>query len=74
MGVPLSFVMMNSEKMAIIESVIFLLILKFSKCDNYEPKLDDIEPSVQVYHYDGSEMTENNLYSLNQVKPCNMAS
>ena len=59
--------------MAILECVIFLLILNISTCDKYEPKLDDIAPSVQVSHYDCSEMTENNLYSLNQVKPCNMA-
>ena len=64
---------MNSEKMASLECVIFLLILNISICDKYEPKLDDIAPSVQVSHYDCSEMTENNLYSLNQVKPCNMA-
>ena len=64
---------MNSEKIAIIECVIFLLILNISICDKYEPKLDDIAPSVQVSHYDCSEMTENKLYSLNHVKPCNMA-
>ena len=57
--------------MAIIEYVIFLLILNISICDKHEPKSDDIAPSVQVSHYDCSEMTENNLYSLNQVKPCN---
>ena len=72
-GVPFSFVIMNSEKMAIIECVIFLLMLKISICDECEPRLDDIAPSVQLSHYDCSEMTENNLYSLNQVKPCNMA-
>ena len=64
---------MNSEKMAIIESVIFLLILNISIHDKYEPKPDNIVPSVQVSHYDCSEMTENNLYSPNQVKPCNTA-
>ena len=63
----------NSEKMAIIESVIILLMLKNSVCIKYEPRPDDIAPSVQVSNYDCSEMTENNLYSLNQVKPCNMA-
>ena len=42
-------------------------------CDKYEPKLYDIAPSVQVSQYDCSEMTENNLYPLNQVKRCNMA-
>ena len=64
---------MNSEKMATIECVIFVLMLNISICDKYEPRPDDIAPSVQVSHYDGSEMTENNLYSLNQVKLCNMA-
>ena len=64
---------MISEKMAIIECVIFLLMLNISICDKYEPRPDDIAPSVQESHYDCSEMTENNLYSLNQVKHCNMA-
>ena len=59
--------------MAIIECVIVLLMLNISICDEYEPRPDDIAPSVQVSHYDCSEMTENNLHSLNQVKPCNMA-
>ena len=64
---------MNSEMMAIIKRDIFFLILNISLCDKYEPKPHDIAPSVQVSHYDCSAMTENNLYSLNQVKPCNMA-
>ena len=64
---------MNSEKMAIIHCVKFLLILNMSICDKYEPKPDDIAASVQISHYGCSEMTENNLCSLNQVKPCNMA-
>ena len=59
--------------MAIIECVIFLLILTFSLCDKYEPKPDDMALSVHLSHYDCREMTENNLCSLNQVKPCNMA-
>ena len=48
-------------------------MLNISLGDKYEPKPDDIAPSVQVSHYDCKEMTENNLYSLIQVKPCNMA-
>ena len=63
---------MNSEKIAIIEFVIFLWMLNISVCDKNEPKPDDIAPSVQVSQNDCSEMTENNLFSLNQVKPCNM--
>ena len=37
-------------------------MLKISICDKYEPRPDDIAPSVQVSHYDCSEMTENNLF------------
>ena len=59
--------------MAIIECVLFFLILNFSVCVKYEPKHDDIALSVQVSHYDCSEMTENNIYSLNEVKLFNMA-
>ena len=73
MVVLFSFEIMNSEKMAMIECVIFLLMLNISFCDKYIPKPDDIALSVQVSHYDCSEMTKNNLYSPNQVKPCNMA-
>ena len=39
----------------------------------YPTNSDAIAPTVMVTHYDCSEMTENNLYSLNHVKPCNMA-
>ena len=59
--------------MAILEGVIFLLVLNISVCDKYKPKPDDIAPSVQVSHYDCSEMTEKKLYSRNQVQLCNMA-
>ena len=48
-------------------------MLNISLCDKHEPKPDNNAPSVQVSHYGFDEMTENNLYSLNQVKPCNMA-
>ena len=56
-----------------IECVIFLLLLNVCTCDKNEPKTDDIAPFVHVSHYDCSEMTENNLYSLNQFKSYNMA-
>ena len=59
--------------MAIIECVIFLLMLNISICEKYEPRPGDIALSLQVSHFDCGEMTENNLYSLNQFKPCNMA-
>ena len=41
--------------------------------DKYKPKPDNVAPSAQIPRYDCSEMTENNFYPLNQVKPCNMA-
>ena len=59
--------------MVFIERVLFLLMLNISFCDKYEPKRGDVAPSVHVSHYDCSEMTENSLLSLNQVKPCNRA-
>ena len=64
---------MNSEKMAIIESAIFLSMLNIFVSDKYDPRPYDIARSVQVSHHGCSEMTENNLYSLNQIKPFNMA-
>ena len=48
-------------------------MLNVSSSDKYEPKPDDISPSVQVSHYECSEMTETNPYSLNHFKPCNKA-
>ena len=59
--------------MAILECVLFLLIINISICDKCEPRPDDFALSVQVSHYDCSEMTENNINSLKQVKPCKMA-
>ena len=69
---PFSFVIKNSEKMALIECVLFLLMLNNSLCDKYESKPDDIALSIQVSHYHSSQMTENNLNPLNQVEPCVM--
>ena len=67
---------MISEKMGYKQLYIVLSVListSFANEAKYKPKPDDIAPSVTVTHYDCSEMTENNLYSLNQVKPCNFA-
>ena len=59
--------------MASIECVLFLLMLNNSFCNKFEPKPDDNVPSVQISQYDCSEMTESNISSVNQVKPCKMA-
>ena len=50
-----------------------MLSINLIYADKKQPILDDIAPTVTVSHYDCSEMSENNLYSLNQVKPCNVA-
>ena len=73
MKVSFSLVIMNSEEMASIECIIFFLMLNISLFDKNEPKPDDIEPSVHVSQFDCSKMSENDIYSLNQVKACNMA-
>ena len=49
------------------------MTLNISLCDKYETKPDDAAPSVQESHDDCKEKTENNLYSLNQVKHYNKA-
>ena len=66
---------MDSEKIYYKYFVIFILMLPINLiyADKKQPILDDIAPTVTVSHYDCSEMSENNLYSLNQVKPCNVA-
>ena len=48
-------------------------VLNISLCHKYGPKDDNSAPSVQISQFDCCEMTQNNLYSLNQVKPCDMA-
>ena len=66
---------MDSEKIYCKYFVIFILMLSINLiyADKKQPILDDIAPTVTVSHYDCSEMSENNLYSLNQVDPCNVA-
>ena len=66
---------MDSEKIYYKYFVHFILMLSINLiyADKKQPILDDIAPTVSVSHYDCSEMSENNLYSLNQVKPCNVA-
>ena len=66
---------MDSEKIYCKYLVIFILMLSINLiyADKKQPILDDIAPTVTDSHYNCSEMSENNLYSLNQVKPCNVA-
>ena len=52
---------------------IIIILINNATPEPRKPKIEDLAPTIKVSHYDCSEMTENNLYSLNQVKPCNMA-
>ena len=36
------------------------------------PDADQVAPALKVSHYDCSEMTENTLYAINQVRPCHI--
>ena len=66
---------MHSEKIYCKYLNIFFLMLSINLiyADKKQPILDDIAPTVTVSPYDCSGMSENNLYSLKQVKPCNVA-
>ena len=39
---------------------------------NLTPDEDQVAPALQVAHFDCSEMTENTLYAINQVRPCHI--
>ena len=64
-----------AKAMDVINQVLFLFILasftngKFENAD-----FQKMASQLKVTHYDCGEMTENNLYALNQVSKCNIAS
>ena len=78
---PFVVVMKNStlpfpfaNAMDVINQVSFLIIL--ACCTNGKIENADfqkIASQLKVTHYDCGEMTENNLYALNQVSKCNIA-
>ena len=60
--------------MDVINQALFLIILASftnGKLENADFK--KIASQLKVTHYDCGEMTENNLYALNQVSQCNIA-
>ena len=60
--------------MDVINQVLFLFILASSTSSKLEnADLQEIAFQLKVTHYDCGEMTENNLYALNQVSQCNIA-
>ena len=78
---PLVIVMKNSTRpfsfakaMDVITQVLFLIILaSFTNGKLENADLQEIASQLKVTHYDCGEMTENNLYALNQVSQCNIA-
>ena len=60
--------------MDVINQVLFLFIL--ASCTNSKLENADLQKTasqLKVTHYDCGEMTEKNLYALNQVCQCNTA-
>ena len=60
--------------MGVLNQVLFLIILASFTNGNLEnADLKKIASQLKVTHYDCGEMTETNLYALNQVTKCNIA-
>ena len=60
--------------MDVITQVLFLIILaSFTNGKLENADLQKIASQLKVAQYDCGEMTENNLYALNQISQCNIA-
>ena len=63
-----------AKAMDVLNQVLFLIILtSFTKGKIEKADLQKIDSQLKVTHYDCGEMTDNNLYALNQVSKCNIA-
>ena len=63
-----------AKAMEVKTKVLFLIILaSFANGRLENEGLQKIASQLKVTHYDCREMTENNLYALNQVSQCNFA-
>ena len=51
----------------------FILLASFTNGKLENADLHKIASQTKVTHYDSGEMTENNIYALNQVSECNIA-
>ena len=49
-----------------------ILVLQAEVFYTITPDEDQVAPALKVSHYDCSEMTENTLYAINQVRPCHI--
>ena len=62
------------KTMDVINVVLFLIILaSFTNGKLGNADLHNLASQIKVTHYDCGEMTENNLYALNEVSNCNIA-
>ena len=54
--------------------LLFSQILEFTVevVFNLTPDEDQVAPALKVSHFDCSEMTENTLHTINQVRPCHI--
>ena len=60
--------------MDVTNQVLFFNILaSFTNKKGEKADLQKIASQLKVTHYDCGEMTENNIYALNQVSNCNIA-
>ena len=60
--------------MDVINQVLFINILaSFTNGKLENADLQKIASQLKVTYYDCGEMTENNLYALNQISQCNIA-
>ena len=63
-----------AKAMDVTNQVLFLIILaSFSNGKLENADLQKLASQLKVTHYDCGEMTEKNLYALNQVSKCNIA-
>ena len=63
-----------AKAMDVISQVLFLIILaSFTNGKLEDADLQKIASLIKVTHYDCGDITENNLYALNQVSKCNIA-
>ena len=63
-----------AKAMDVINHALFLIVLaNFTNGKLENADLQKIASQLKVTHYDCGEMTESNLYALNQVNQCNIA-
>ena len=60
------------RKLAMRLLIFQILALTVKVVFNLSPDENQVAPTLKVAHFDSSEMTENTLYAINQVRPCHI--